>query len=289
VRLANGGGIRDVTCHYCRAQNSADDHRCIRCGRRLSDEPVRFPVQTGALAPELQAVVEAPEPAQPRAGLRIVTAETGSAAATAPALANREAVQPSLFGPMPVVNAQTRAPGRVTQTARRKNESAVQQRFEFTDGSRALPTSVEANVYCNAPVAPVPHRITAAAIDSAIPLLGFLVFIGAARYAAGDIAIDKSSLPLAGCAAVLIALFYRAVCCLGNMDTPGTQWAGLRLLDFDGRLPTRRMRLRRLGGGLISLMSAGLGLFWSLADEERLTWHDHISRTFPSPRENRSV
>ena len=27
----------------------------------------------------------------------------------------------------------------------------------------------------------------------------------------------------------------------------------------------------------------GLGLVWALVDEENLTWHDHISKTFPTP------
>jgi hypothetical protein len=26
----------------------------------------------------------------------------------------------------------------------------------------------------------------------------------------------------------------------------------------------------------------GLGMFWALMDEEGLTWHDHMSRTFPT-------
>jgi uncharacterized RDD family membrane protein YckC len=206
--------------------------------------------------------------------------------APAPARGSGEAVQPSLFGPMAVapVQQQSRSAGRATQTARRKSDVIVQQRFEFADGSRTLPTSVEANVYCNATVAPVAQRVTAAAIDILIPVAGFAVFLSAANYTAGEIPLDVKALPLVGVAALLIALFYRVVCCLGNMDTPGMQWAGLRLLDFDGRLPTRRARFYRFAGGVVSLMSAGMGLLWSLADEERLTWHDHMSRTFPTAR-----
>jgi hypothetical protein len=30
-------------------------------------------------------------------------------------------------------------------------------------------------------------------------------------------------------------------------------------------------------------------LFWALVDEENLTWHDHISKTFPTVRESDSV
>jgi hypothetical protein len=39
--------------------------------------------------------------------------------------------------------------------------------------------------------------------------------------------------------------------------------------------------MRQLAG-LLSVVSAGLGLVWALVDEENLTWHDHISKTFPT-------
>jgi uncharacterized RDD family membrane protein YckC len=57
----------------------------------------------------------------------------------------------------------------------------------------------------------------------------------------------------------------------------------LRLLNFDGRPPTREQRMLRLGASFLSVLSAGLGLLWALVDEESLTWHDHISQTFPTP------
>jgi uncharacterized RDD family membrane protein YckC len=81
----------------------------------------------------------------------------------------------------------------------------------------------------------------------------------------------------------VVAVLYRLLWCLGNGDTPGMQFAGLRLVNFDGRLPDREQRLTRLAGSILSLASAGLGLVWALVDEENLTWHDHISKTFPSP------
>jgi uncharacterized RDD family membrane protein YckC len=82
----------------------------------------------------------------------------------------------------------------------------------------------------------------------------------------------------------MIALFYRALFCIGNQDTLGVQWAGLRILNFDGRLPTRRERVWRTVGAFVSVIATGIGFAWALCDEERLTWHDHISKTFPSPR-----
>jgi uncharacterized RDD family membrane protein YckC len=62
------------------------------------------------------------------------------------------------------------------------------------------------------------------------------------------------------------------------------RFAGLHLVDFDGRAPSREQRLLRQLVTLLSTLSAGLGLIWALVDEENLTWHDHISKTFPSPR-----
>jgi hypothetical protein len=31
------------------------------------------------------------------------------------------------------------------------------------------------------------------------------------------------------------------------------------------------------------LIAGGLGIVWILVDEEQLAWHDHISKTFPTP------
>jgi len=53
-------------------------------------------------------------------------------------------------------------------------------------------------------------------------------------------------------------------------------------INFDGKTPDRDQRLLRLGASVLSLASVGLGLMWALVDEEHLTWHDHISKTFPS-------
>jgi len=80
-----------------------------------------------------------------------------------------------------------------------------------------------------------------------------------------------------------MGLFYRFLWVLGNGETPGMRFAGLRLVNFDGRSPDRDQRAFRQVSTLLSFLSAGLGLVWALVDEENLTWHDHISKTFPTP------
>ena len=42
--------------------------------------------------------------------------------------------------------------------------------------------------------------------------------------------------------------------------------------------------LARTIGACVSVIAVGIGFAWALVDEERLTWHDYISKTFPSPR-----
>ena len=61
-------------------------------------------------------------------------------------------------------------------------------------------------------------------------------------------------------AAVLIVLFYRVLFCIANADTPGLRWTGLRVLDFDGRIPSRKQRWYRLLGGFVGAIAAGIGL-----------------------------
>jgi hypothetical protein len=55
-------------------------------------------------------------------------------------------------------------------------------------------------------------------------------------------------------------------------------------LNFDGMPPTRNQRIVRVAAGCLSLLAGGLGLLWAAADEETLSWHDHMSKTFLTPR-----
>ena len=57
-------------------------------------------------------------------------------------------------------------------------------------------------------------------------------------------------------------------------------WLGLRVLNFDGEPPSAAQRRTRALGTILSTLSLGLGFAWSIADEEKLTWHDRMSKTF---------
>jgi uncharacterized RDD family membrane protein YckC len=95
--------------------------------------------------------------------------------------------------------------------------------------------------------------------------------------------LSRETIPVLLGAAFAIGIFYRFVWLQVNCDTPGMRFAGLTLVDFDGRTPSREQRGVRQVASLLSILSAGVGLIWALVDEENLTWHDHISKTFPTP------
>jgi uncharacterized RDD family membrane protein YckC len=118
-------------------------------------------------------------------------------------------------------------------------------------------------------------------LDLAMILIGAaLTFL--AIYWSGAITLDKAILPVWAGIVGLVTVIYRLLWCLCGIDGPGFRWTGLRTLNFDGNLPTGRQRAGRLLAGFLSTLAAGLGLIWALADEEKLTWHDHISQTFPA-------
>jgi uncharacterized RDD family membrane protein YckC len=145
-----------------------------------------------------------------------------------------------------------------------------------------VPRPASQNIYCDAPVAPAVLRILAAALDISMILIGVMAFVLVFSYWSEPIVFNSWTISSFAAAALLLAVLYRALWLIANSDTAGMRWLGLRLVDFDGYAPLRTQRLQRLAASLLSLGAAGLGLLWGLADEESLTWHDHISKTFPT-------
>lgn len=66
--------------------------------------------------------------------------------------------------------------------------------------------------------------------------------------------------------------------------THGGQTLGMRAwrikaLQSNGEAMTWRASLTRVAAAHLSLMAAGLGYLWMLIDNDRLTWHDRLTRT----------
>ena len=268
-----------MQCRYCQAWNESDERRCVRCGRRFSLRPATdtMPLSTST-APALDVLpgFEPPAPA---------------AHPTYQPLLFREASKSPKVIPIPTLTPQRPAshpkeeshPRRAPRNSRSSRQTAKsQQSLDFQGTHKSIGTQVEAVIYCDAPVALPAHRAIAAAFDSAMILMGVGLFLAIFFVSGGVIAFTKQNVPFFLGVVFVMTFFYRLLWCLADGDTPGMRFAGLRLVDFDGRRPDREQRGMRQIAGILSFVSAGLGLVWALVDEESLTWHDHISKTFPT-------
>jgi uncharacterized RDD family membrane protein YckC len=61
---------------------------------------------------------------------------------------------------------------------------------------------------------------------------------------------------------------------------------GLQVVNFSGDEPSPRQMLWRSVGYVLSAGTFFLGFFWSMWDEDELTWHDRISHTYLSSAQN---
>jgi uncharacterized RDD family membrane protein YckC len=283
-----------VTCTYCGCRNAEDEIRCRRCGRKPGDSPTeggQFSTD-GALATKPQQLIQR----------EAVDDSQGWQPGGSSALAH--AVQRRLFQDRPAPNvipfetyapAQPRPPHTRSdpQKPRRPKPRVpeAQGSLDFLpavpDQPRTLGTTVEAVIICEAPVATPLHRAIAAVLDWSMVLIGYGLFLLAFRLAGGQFAAGKSNLLMFAAALVLIAFTYGLLWAIAGTETPGMRWAQLRLSTFEGFRPEPAQRLLRFAGSCLSIGTV-LGLLWSLADEESLAWHDHISRTFPTPRASES-
>jgi uncharacterized RDD family membrane protein YckC len=184
-----------------------------------------------------------------------------------------------IFGP---VQASRRSAPVVRQRGSSLTRENRQQQLEFSEPQ--ADGRVESEIYCDAPVAATPHRVLAGFVDAGIVIGGWISILAIYLLAGhGRLTADPWTLGAGAFLAASVMLTYQVLWVMGNGDSPGLRMAKLRLIDFDGRRPTREQRLARVASGWLSVAAMGLGLFWALMDEESLTWHDHISKTFPTP------
>jgi uncharacterized RDD family membrane protein YckC len=62
--------------------------------------------------------------------------------------------------------------------------------------------------------------------------------------------------------------------------TPGMRYAQLSLCTFDEEVPTAAQVKQRMKAMLISVLPVGLGVVWSIFDEDQMSWHDRLSKTY---------
>ncbi len=123
-------------------------------------------------------------------------------------------------------------------------------------------------------------RLMAGLVDAALIIGGFLVFVlvfvaCTVHPPVGKPAMIGAEVVLCAFAAIYLLLFFNF-----GTDTPGMRYARIALCTFDDENPTRRAMQRRLAALLLSVIPFGLGVLWAFFDDDRLGWHDRISRTY---------
>jgi hypothetical protein len=134
-------------------------------------------------------------------------------------------------------------------------------------------------------VASLPERRRAAIVDAGLLLFSYGGMLALFTVLGGHIGFNKLDLAVTGATFALFYAQYFALFTVFGGSTPGMMLRGLRVVSFDGGIPTSRQMVWRSFGYLISAGICFLGFVWALWDEDQLCWQDHISQTYLTPIE----
>lgn len=155
---------------------------------------------------------------------------------------------------------------------------SVERVFEATSSTDMR--SEQTGLY---PVASIDERRIAGLIDAGCLLFaygGFLTLFGSLG---GQFTFSKLSAAVCVATFVIVYLQYFALFTVFGGTTPGMMLRGLHVVSFSGEPPAPRQMLCRSVGYMLSAGTFFMGFLWALWDEDALTWHDRLSRTYLCP------
>ena len=155
------------------------------------------------------------------------------------------------------------------------------QQIELEDHPQALP-----DYYAIAPdapklyQAPFSRRMMATMVDAAL----ILCLVWGTAYLVASHFDHLPSLRISETLGVIATLGFAALYEWFFLTvakvTPGMRYAQLSLCTFDEEVPTAAQVKGRMKAMLISVLPAGLGVVWSIFDEDQMSWHDRLSKTY---------
>jgi uncharacterized RDD family membrane protein YckC len=134
-------------------------------------------------------------------------------------------------------------------------------------------------------VASLPERRRAALLDGALLLFSYGGMLALFIVLGGQIGFNALDLAVTAATFALFYAQYFALFTVFGGSTPGMMLRGLRVVSFDGSIPTSRQMALRSFGYLISAGTCFLGFVWALWDDDQLCWQDRISQTYLTPIE----
>jgi uncharacterized RDD family membrane protein YckC len=123
------------------------------------------------------------------------------------------------------------------------------------------------------------RRTYAAALDGLLLLSALGIFAECAKFFAGAFVLNKSLLANGCLCAFLLLGLYFFLSLSFTRSTVGIRAAGMRLSTFAGKSPSRNLLRWRALAIALCYATLGMGFAWAFIDEDRLCWHDRITRT----------
>jgi uncharacterized RDD family membrane protein YckC len=151
-------------------------------------------------------------------------------------------------------------------------DAAGEEAGELTEQARAV-------LY---PVAPLGDRQLAGIIDAACLLFAFGGFVALFGSLGGQLTLSKMNAAVYLAALSVVYFQYFALFTVFGATTPGMMFRGLQVMSFSGEPPTPRQLLLRSAGYMLSAGIGLIGFLWAVWDEDQLTWHDRLSKTYLS-------
>jgi uncharacterized RDD family membrane protein YckC len=128
------------------------------------------------------------------------------------------------------------------------------------------------------------RRLWAGAIDSLLVISAIAVFTTVFFRVTSIVPPFMLAAETAVALAGVFWIAYQYLLLVYTGTTPGLKLSKLQLSRFDGAAVPRRLRRWRVLASVLSGMSLTLGYAWCFLDEDRLCWHDRITRTYMAPQ-----
>jgi uncharacterized RDD family membrane protein YckC len=144
-----------------------------------------------------------------------------------------------------------------------------------------LPAAAMSRAYSGMfPVASIEERRAAAVVDAACLAFAYGGFLALFGSLGGHFTLSKLSAAMCFFTFAFVYLQYFGLFTIFGGSTPGMMMRGLQVVSFSGDNPTAKQYLQRALGYMLSAGTLFLGFLWAIWDEDTLTWHDRLSRTY---------
>jgi uncharacterized RDD family membrane protein YckC len=130
------------------------------------------------------------------------------------------------------------------------------------------------------PIAPIDDRRRSFLIDAACLAFAYGGFLALFSSLGGHFMLSKLSATVCFFTFAFVYIQYFGLFTVFGGSTPGMMFSGIHVASVTGDMPTGQQYLLRAAGYLLSAGTCFLGFFWVLWDEDGLTWHDRLSKTY---------